>query len=808
MKRRAGLAALLVCALCLPATQAQQGEDALAGRVAVASVLDGPFPSRARGLQLAAQGQHLLDERRIPEALATLRRAIREDPVLDAAWSGLASAAIADCRRDEALFAAYQAAYLNPEAKIPIQQLRAAKVLQCPARETSDASEKLEAQLAHEIHNPALWRAAAEARSALDERLLSAFYLERALVCGADPATVRPELLDRLEQAGLWRASLRLSETFGAEQDREARLHAMLDSVAPRATRLALELGPRLNTTDDESRARLRECAEVLIANAPESGETAWRDELLALFGKSISARIAFEGGSLELDSSWSRWNSDSELAESAQLGLLVLRRFPGDTQLSLFGVSTWTTEAALGDAIVIALKRYNGRRVAEWTRCPSASQLNCRKSVWSISTAAGDATVDLFAFEQGAGRPVIVALLIAGTGGYDATGRADARAAAATLIATIRVENIDDLRAASDADEWNVPLPQSWRASDRPRESEEPWLSFPLGSGLRLDLPGAVSASRETPSLDSNSAGPPGATLYWRASFLDREGRLVQVGDKSFWAWARPLPSGTSSEWTAPPSDPQATFERTVSLDAAFVAAGSAWRGSVAQFRGKAWRGKWLIARVVNGPETVEIAQPVTEETESLSLLWIPVTVRHDGEAGPPPLIERAGGQAIRIQPFGKARSATDPREGLLSASDFEVALPRGFRVSATPSSSDGLPLTLRHADGSQFVIEHWDDSLPIDTKWRSLAEGSVGGAITTWRQWSRGRAQLALARADTTEPPTALLLARSGEGKTALGLRILFKRGTRANSDAWDSSLQLMSDTLKFTRRGTAAP
>ncbi|MFN7966136.1 MAG: hypothetical protein U0V87_10665 [Acidobacteriota bacterium] len=802
MNRPILLGVVSIGMLCVASAQSPQEDNALTAHAAVKSVLDGPFPGRARGMQLTAQGQHLLDDGQIAEALATLRRAVRADPILDAAWSTLAAVAIADCRRDEAIFAAYQAAYLNSESSIPVQQLRAANALQCPAREESDPGELAEARVAHEIHNVELWRAAAEARSGADEPLLSAYYLERALASGAEAKTIRPALIDRLDRAGLWRAALRLLEEQEGDAVRRARLSEKLEAIAPQALRMARELSPRLGIDDEDSRARLGECVEVVMATAPEAGAEAWRDELLALFGTSISTRTAFAGGSIELESAWSRWSTEAEQDEDESRALLMLRRHPGDTQLSLYGVAEWRSEAALDEAIGRALTYREARRSSPWNRCRAASEYACRTAAWSISTASGVANVELFVLDRGEGKPAIVAIAFVGSGGYGAAGRQDARAAVEALITTIRIESDGELLAASADDRWNVPIPPAWRASDRPREAAEPWLSFPLGSGLRMDLPAGAMATREAPSFDATAVTPPDALLFWRASFVDRDGHSVRVGDRNFWAWARGLPTQPTITWTAPPSDPNAVFERASSLDAAFIAAGSEWRGSVARFRGSAWHGRWLIARVLNGSESVEIAQPIAESDDSLSLLWIAVTVRRNGEPGPPPLVEQAGGQAIRIQQFAHLRSATDPREGLLSATDFEFALPRGFRVSATPSSNDGLPLTLRHVDGSQILVEHWNDESMPALEWRELAARLAGRQISKWREWTRGRTRLGLADVVAPTGAEALLLARSTEGAER-GLRVRFVRGAKTSGDAWSSIVQLVGDTLKFTRR-----
>lgn len=242
-------------------------------------------------------------------------------------------------------------------------------------------------------------------------------------------------------------------------------------------------------------------------------------------------------------------------------------------------------------------------------------------------------------------------------------------------------------------------PAPRVWD------EGRDPWQAVE-GPGFTLGLPPGVRARRLDTGVSAPSAAP-GARLWFRGRFVDRDGIEVAIGDASRAGYAIEF-DGDLTGWragtVAPAGAPTAVRRDRIDLDRVAVEGSGARSGWVASWGEPGFVGIWLVFGLDFGERAVEIGIPVLEGRRSLALFWIPVTWRDAPLPPAPPPIDPASRFGIRFEQASRLeRSRRGQVEGTLVVPGLRLELPRGWWPSATLRSSDGFPVLLIDEQGEE---------------------------------------------------------------------------------------------------------
>ncbi|MDQ7087666.1 MAG: hypothetical protein Q9Q13_07365 [Acidobacteriota bacterium] len=356
-----------------------------------------------------------------------------------------------------------------------------------------------------------------------------------------------------------------------------------------------------------------------------------------------------------------------------------------------------------------------------------------------------------------------------------------------------------------------DLPQPLAWNGPQPHDERERPWRTYRLGGAMRVEVPPGVVAA-ELGSMPLDFTPPSGARLWLRGTFVDQQGRKVRIGDENWYGWVRvTAASPAAGEGPGPPElDPEARLGPAVSLDRALTRLRLPGSGSVRRATGRAFEGTWILFRRSLAGQVVEGFLPVGEGAESLSLLYMPLTVHTDRGDEPPPLVDLASRYEVRFDRFRDPERRADPRAGLLYAAEIQLPVPRGFRVSLNRRSADGFPLTLRHEeDGTLMRIHRWPAKGGAPELLRVRAENQAGGPPPDgWRAGRKVRGGETLladypARSGREASPQrclTLLLARQPSERAAYLLELI--RGAEAADPEWKAACRL-ARAVRFRRR-----
>ncbi len=687
------------------------------------------------------EGIALLRDGKAEEARSSFLAALRRDPNLVPAWVDLAAADIETCRKRHAIFAALVARILDPGEVMAATNLRLAARLECPGEDRLlDPAERAEAEIPSRQEDPAAWARAASLRRRGGARRLAAFLEFRALEAGGDREGILRRAAGDLEAAGLVRAARELLAGLPGEEDRRraALLSRRLAGVTGPARDIARETAPRVGLRDPEEIDGLARIAEVLLLRGEDPA--AARRELTRLLGAGQHPVVSAPFGRVRLPGGWTAVAP----GEGPGRPVLLLRRFPGDTQVAFW---PWRApeDADLGAALAARLPDLAAVPAGSAGACPEAAgrgPLACRLVHLEADLGpSGRDVLEARVLAPGPGRGGVAVLVLAGDAGLGKDGLAEARQAVDALLAGIEFAPGDRLdswaRSADDGSPWRWPHPAAWRPLRQFREAQDPWRTFPAGNRLVVDLPPGVVAGPVSGGMRDERCGP-FTRLWFRGNFVDLEGREVSLGGPD-WAGhvdVRPGEGGRlagAAERPAdmvPAQDPGARLVGSADLGSALRLARTGMAGRVARFAGDSFPGTWFVAWVRVGDDLVVVEEPVRRGERSLSLLWIPVTVRPPDNPGPRPPVDVAARWRIRFLPAGGREERADPREGILVMGPLEVALPRGFRASMRASSPDGFPVIARGREGATLRIDRLAPSLRAATDTRErLAEVRLGG-------------------------------------------------------------------------------
>jgi hypothetical protein len=784
----------------------------LAPAPANVSHLDTPHPGRLVAIDLGERGASALREGRVPEAEQLLQQAVAADPLDAAAWIALAAVRIEGCDRDGARFAALAAARTAgsaAESAVADEAARRAAAANCgppPARDRG-AVARAEAAVGARPSDYRAWAEAAAARRAQGDLLLAAFEEEQALGLGGEPAIRRMKLARDLEQAGLWRSAL---ELLAAGQGDEARADELAGRIAekePAARRIAAALAAGKGWSDAEALQGLEDLALAALAAEPDESPERVAGRLAELLGVPPAAAIEGPWGRALLRPGWSVVEPPAGLAGVAPA--VLLRRFPGDTQLALYDPGrSWSSDAAANERFIrerLLAGREAQQEGAPQDCSPAPAAARCERSRWTVSTGAeGRAPVGVTRLASAgvAGSREIWAIGLAGDAGCgSACGEAALRALADQLAA---IDPAATPPGASLDGACGWPVPSAFLADRVHREREEPWRRIGIGEGLVIEVPPGVVAARVDRTFRDESAGR--ETVLWlRGSFEDQSGTTVTIGGPGWAGWvdSRPLgdaPTRPDPSTVPPPrTDPGARRLAGADLTPARRAAGIAGEAVTARFAGDAFRGTWLVHRVRAGTRELEIALPIAAGEKGLAPLWIAITARPSASEPPPPPYDLARRFRVRLDRQAVSRSPADPREGMLVGEGIRFLVPRGFRATLSGASADGFPVTLRNDHGSLIVVLRFESPDELAIRRRDL-DREWGAPREPWKALRSTRERTVESAVYPPAEEGGVAPRRAAALVTADGaFLVLMSPGKETDPAAWTAESELVTSSLK---------
>ena len=803
------------CTLAVFAALARLSGAAPGEGLATVSRLDTPHPGRLVSIDLGQRGASALREKHVSEAERLLERAVAADPLNGAAWIALAAARIEACDREGARFAALVAARTagSPaEAAAADEAARRAAAVDCDpvAGRVPGLPARAEAAVSAEPSDYRLWAAAAATRRAHGDLLLAAFEEEQALALGGEPAIRRMKLAQDLERAGLWRAAL---ELLAVEQGDEARaqadeLAARIAANEPSARRIATALAAGKGWSDQGARRGLTDLALTALAAEPDESPERIATRLAELLGVPPAAVIEGSWGRAPLRPGWTVVEPPAGLAGAPPA--ILLRRFPGDTQLAVYDPGrAWSEDAAASERFVrerLLAGREPRPEDAPGACLPAPADARCERSRWSVTAGAeGRAVVGVYrlAAAGAAGSREIWVVGLAGNAGCGGGCGDDAARALAEQIAAIEPAAAPPGDPADAPCGW--PVPAAFMAERSHREREEPWRRIGVGEGLVIEVPPGVVAARVDKGVPRRVGRPGdgavGARLVrgpgWHVG-PDRRPGLVRMGRPP----ARRRFAGGRGPVRYPPAPdrpgcaPSGQRRPDAGSPGRRARRGS---GHGTLRRGEAFRGTWLVHRVRIGARELEIALPIAAGEKSLAPLWIAITARASDSEPPPPPYDLARRYRVRLDRQAVSQSPADPREGMLVGEGIRFLVPRGYRATLSGASADGFPVTLRNDRGSLIVVLRFDTPAELAAR-RSELEREWGAPREPWkalrstRERTVERAVFPPEKGSGTAPRRAAALVTADAA-----FLVLLSPGKDTDPAAWAAESELVTASLK---------
>jgi hypothetical protein len=373
---------------------------------------------------------------------------------------------------------------------------------------------------------------------------------------------------------------------------------------------------------------------------------------------------------------------------------LLELRRWPGDTALSIYAVAGPLSSASgspppvPGAALTLQV---SGPDVWEQWGGTLATEAGARPALWlerRVEEAPAKLCVLVLPGDAGLGDDAVVSL----------------RDEAIALLGRIEVRTSWRTRAGLDPSRPIVP-PRTATVPGDKDEREAPW-QVARGTDFTVGLPPGVRARR----MDGGVPPPrmlAGGRMWLRGTFVDESRTEVVVGDAErfgYIAEVGPVPDGWNE--IAPLGAPGA--ERVGSEPFDLVAERTGARAARAQrWKEPGFDGEWLVFKLLFEHRGVEIGLPVLAGRRSESLFWIPLTWRPGDRAPAPPPIDPAERFGIRFERLRPTERRSYPwTEGFLSVPGMRIEVPKDWYPAAALRSRDGFPVRLVHAGGAEVGV------------------------------------------------------------------------------------------------------
>lgn len=398
--------------------------------------------------------------------------------------------------------------------------------------------------------------------------------------------------------------------------------------------------------------------------------------------------RRGFEAGPLSVEAD-PRWFS-ARSGEGPGAPLLELRRWPGDSVVVFYAVET-------------ADESDPNRIVPGATLAPREEAGGTRRWEGTLATAHGGRPALWLERDVEASGRKLCALLLPGDAGLGPGGVASVTEEMLALFrrARTRAEGWTGTVAIGPGDRATVPVtgPSPGDGDER----RDPW-SVVTAEGFTIGVPPGILA-RRLPSEPPPPRPLPGVSLWLRGRFVDRDGRMVALGDGSRAGYVAVVesPSRGWSEGTEPPRlCPRAVRVDGRPLDPLITDWTGARAGRVDHFKEPGWEGDWLVFRLVFVGQGIEVGLPVETGWRSLALFWIPFTWRPQGRPPAPPPLDPAERFGIRFLPLPQAERRRNPFvEGTLHVPGLRAVVPRGWWPVASLRTADGFPVRVVSPDG-----------------------------------------------------------------------------------------------------------
>lgn len=486
-------------------------------------------------------------------------------------------------------------------------------------------------------------------------------------------------------------------------------------------------------------------CLLPAAAGADRSGEPVWyadldadslaalddsgsSDPLTAILEAGVPFRFEHDRFTVYTDR---RWYSSAS-GSGAGSPLMVLRRWPGDTVLALYGLpGNRCTPAGGAPDIAGGSFRPSGDLAGDEPAC-----------VWdgAIHGPSGDYPA------RWVERPVpdrpsrLGALLLPGDAGL---GQEAIRGLMMELQATLgRVVVLGDRWPRQALPESTLIPPALGMPPGNRSEAEDPWQTA-LTTTFSLGLPPGLRAMR-TDSGPGAALAVPGGLLWIRGRFTDRDDDLVAVGDPDRAGYVA-SPPGVDPEWPTSSRLPAGmkAGERIAVQDFEVVRNRTgAVAATAARWREEGFEGEWLVFRMAWPGKGIEIGLPMLAGRRSEALFWIPATLRPAGQPPAPPPLDPAERFGITFERLtGNDRKANPWMEGYLTVPGLRIEIPLDWYPVNALRTRNGFPVRLYDGDGRlqgtlQPLDESWFESfLPAEGGWKPLGRPGRFRALTAYR-------------------------------------------------------------------------
>ncbi len=465
---------------------------------------------------------------------------------------------------------------------------------------------------------------------------------------------------------------------------------------------------------------------ETLAALQPADSD----DILLAILKAGVPFRFEHERFTVYTDR---RWYSSTSSGEAGS-PLMILRRWPGDTVLALYGLEgRKCTPAPAAPPVQGGVFKPAGLVAADRPAC-----------VWdgSIAGESGDYPA------RWVERPLpnrsfrLGALLLpgdAGLGGGAIPGLMQELQAVLgrTLLHEENWPETPPAVAPGPAIPPALGMPPGERS-----EAEDPWQTA-VARTFTLGLPPGLRAMR-TDSGPGSTLAVPGGLLWIRGRFTDRDGDLVVVGDPQRAGYVAGF-SGTDPEWPMSTRLPAGLIGgQRIAVQDFEVARNrtGASAATAARWREDGFAGEWLVFRLNWEDEAIEIGLPMLSGRKSEALFWLPATIRTAGRPPAPPPLDPAERFGITFERLtGIQRKESPWTEGYLSVPGLRMELPLHWYPVNSLRTRDGFPIRLYNGDGEPCgILERLDEAWferfdPAAGNWEPTANHRRFRAQAAWR-------------------------------------------------------------------------
>jgi hypothetical protein len=366
----------------------------------------------------------------------------------------------------------------------------------------------------------------------------------------------------------------------------------------------------------------------------------------------------------------------------------LEVRRWPGDTVLALYLLSGGTLSESAKTLVPGSSFE------------PAGGTSDERRFEGSIDTGSGPRPATWIERKVEGKDARLGALLVPGDAGL---GDAAVPGLRDELLFALGSLEVDPGRWIEAMEQDSVALPDLAGPPGARDERIDPW-QVATAASFTLGLPPGLRARRLDVGVPP-AREVPGAALWIRGRFLDRDGNTVIVGDgerTGYVAEVASPPAAWSSGARAPVGAPDAKRVDGDVLDATVQDWTGAHMGRVDHFREPGFAGDWLVFRLAFAGKGIEIGLPVVQSWRSLALFWIPFTWRAAGKAPAPPPVDPAERFGIRFQQLSRVDQKRAPMvQGYLTAPGLRAELPTGWWPIASLKTADGFPILIVDKDG-----------------------------------------------------------------------------------------------------------